>query len=87
MGCSLEPMLKKAHAEMRNPKLGNIILHCPVLNRQICLWCCLHLADAGDPKKREHMLNLYPELMDVQKVSNRDFDSMFETCSRCRVRY
>ena len=87
MGCSLESTLKEAHASMRNPKLGNITHHCPILDKQICLWCCLHIADAGDVKQREHMLNMYPELMDVQKISHRDFDSMFQTCSRCRARY
>jgi hypothetical protein len=86
MDCSLSKTLKKYHEDMKNPKLAGVIHHCPVIGKQICLWCCLHIADAAEPMKRMHTLDIYPDMMKVEEISGRDLDSIWETCSRCHVR-
>lgn len=86
MGCSLQNKLKKEHASMVNPKLAEVIFECPVVGKQICLWCCLHIADAADPLKRGYTLDMFPDMVKVEEESGRDLDSIWETCSRCHVR-
>lgn len=87
MSCSLYKLLKKEHDAMANKNLSDVIVDCPVIGKQICLWCCLHISDAATPLTREHTLNMYPGIAKVQEISGRDFDSINETCARCRVRY
>jgi len=86
MSCSLYKDLKEEHDTMKNPKLAGVIHSCPVIGKQICLWCCLHIADAADPMSRNNMLDKYPNLVKVEEISGRNFDSIWETCSRCHVR-
>jgi hypothetical protein len=86
MSCSLEQILKEEHESMKNPKFAGIIQDCPVLGKQICLWCCLHIADAADPMKRNRTLDLFPNLVKIEEEAGRRFDSIWETCARCHVR-
>lgn len=86
MDCSLQKKMKKEHAEMANPKLAGVMVTCPIIGKQICLWCCLHISDAANALSRNHTLELYPGLYEVEKVAERSFDSMSETCSRCRIK-
>ena len=86
MACSLEKKLKKEHAEMKNPKLAGVIVNCPIIGKQICLWCCLHISDAANPQTRNHTLDVFPNMVVAEEVAERSFDSMSETCSRCRIK-
>ena len=87
MDCSLHKEFKKEHAEMKNPKFSGVILTCPVIGKQICLWCCLHIADAADPMRRNRTTDQFPNFVaNLPKLADRELDSIWETCSRCHVR-
>uniref|UniRef100_A0A6M3K5R4 Uncharacterized protein n=1 Tax=viral metagenome TaxID=1070528 RepID=A0A6M3K5R4_9ZZZZ len=86
MDCSLKKLLPEYHENMKNPKLASVMSTCPILGKQICLWCCLHICDVADPMKRNRALDNFPDLVKVEEESGRAFDSMWETCSRCHVR-
>ena len=84
MDCYLEKHLKEEHANMKNPNLGNIVVMCPVFERQICLWCCLHTQDVSNPLKREYATGRFPNYaIKAAELSLRDLDSVWESCSRC----
>lgn len=85
MKCSLAGT--QAHGSMKNPKLGGNIWMCPVLGRQICQWCCLHIADVANPLSREYASRNFPEYAEkVPEISGRELDNVWETCGRCRNR-
>jgi len=87
MKCALANELKEEHAKMTKSGYAGILFTCPVLTKQICMWCCLHIADMADPKKREYMVGKFPRYAEiVTKISGRDLDDIFRTCSRCRNR-
>ena len=87
MSCALENHLVEEHANMRDKRLGTIIHTCPVVDRQICLWCCLHMYDAANPLSRNQASDRFPEFVSKTcELSGRDLDSIWETCSRCHVR-
>jgi len=87
MGCALSKELKEEHAGMRDQRLGEIIVQCPILSKQICFWCCLHVHDITNPLSRNYASELNPNLVKtVVAQSGRDLDSMWETCARCHIR-
>jgi hypothetical protein len=87
MICSLEKELRSEHKNMSNPAYAEIIINCPVLSRQICLWCCLHICDAANPITRSHAVEIFPRISEVvSEMSGRDLDDIFKTCGACRNR-
>jgi len=87
MECALKDRLKEEHAKMTKPAYAGVIFHCPVLGRQMCLWCCLHLSDLADPMKRSYAMTDFFRYADVAKeLSGRDLDSIHQTCVHCRNR-
>jgi len=84
MDCFLEKHLKEEHAAMKNPKLGGIVMTCPVLGCQICMWCCLHIRDVANPLSRNYATDHHPNYaIKVPELSERNLDSIWETCARC----
>lgn len=87
MACALEKILVEEHANMKNQRFRNIVSMCPVVGRQICLWCCLHTHDVADPLSRNYASEMFPNLsIEISKISGRGLDSIWETCSVCQVR-
>jgi hypothetical protein len=79
--------MKEEHENMSNPKFGGITFMCPVIGKQICMWCCLHISDIADPMKREKAYINHTKYAEIAtKISGRDLDDIFRTCSRCRNR-
>ncbi len=87
MNCSLKETAPEAHAKMKDSRLGHAVWTCPVLGKQICQWCCLHIADVANPTTRERSSQGFPEYAEnVPAISGRELDSVWETCGRCRNR-
>jgi len=62
----------------------NIFMNCSLFNgKQICLWCCLHLVDLAAPTTRVYSEENHPEYGTVTRQLERDWDSIWETCSKC----
>lgn len=84
MDCYFKEELKEEHANIRLPGHATTIMMCPIYDRQICFWCCLHTRDVANPLKRNYATDHHPDYaIKSQEVSGRDLDSIWETCSRC----
>jgi len=84
MDCYLKKELKEEHANMKNPKLESVVFMCPVLSRQICMWCCLHIRDVSNPMSRNYAIDHHPKYaIKAAELSGRSLDSIWETCARC----
>lgn len=85
MNCYLKKHLKEEHASMKTPALGGNMLTCSVYGgNQICMWCCLHTRDVANSLTRNYATDHHPDYaIKAQEVSERDLDSIWETCSRC----
>ena len=84
MDCFLKKHLKEEHANMRDPRHGNISMVCPIFDRQICMWCCLHVRDVANPLTRNHATDQHPNYaIKASELSERSLDSIWETCSSC----
>ena len=87
MICSLDKIIKDAHTNIKKQELGNIMFTCPVIGKQICLWCCLHIEAASNPMTRLNTIDNTPCFgIDLPIALERDLDKIFETCSTCRVK-
>ncbi len=86
MKCSLEEVLKEEHAKSKDKRYTeNIVGRCPLLDKQICLWCCLHIEGIADPSRRMNQQeNGY--YYTVPEITHRDWDEMWETCSTCKIK-
>jgi len=86
MDCYLEEHLPKEHADPRaSERVAK--LSCPIFDRQICLWCCLHIHDVADPLQRNRAGIFHPGYAEkAPELSERDLDGIWETCSRCQHR-
>ena len=86
MNCALESYLEKEHENMREPRLGTIIVNCPIFGRQICYWCCLHVQDMSNPLTRPNAEVFNPRYKEVINKIRPDItlDGCWETCSSCR---
>ena len=84
MSCRFEKELKEDHENMKNPVLGGMMMQCPIYDGQICYWCCLHVRDVANPLKRNYYTRIHPQYVEVaEKLSERNLDGVWETCSRC----
>jgi hypothetical protein len=87
MKCTLVNKVPTEHANMKDPRLGEIFMNCPLFNgKQICFWCCLHIADLARPLTRETAQDTHPEYGCVTATTERDWDSLWQTCSKCSNR-
>jgi hypothetical protein len=84
MKCVLEAKTPKEHSNITKEEYGNIMVNCPLINgRQICLWCCFHISDMCKPTTRPLATDNHPEYYVIEKITNRDFDDLWRTCSQC----
>jgi hypothetical protein len=81
--CSLINKLAKAHTIIKDDRLGEIFVSCPLNSKQICLWCCLHISNQANPMTRIMSAERNPSYVDFSVVVERDWDSIWETCSKC----
>ena len=86
MKCSLEKMLLRQHnhEEERKQMLGGSFVKCPLLDKQICLWCCLHIKDQAAPMTK---VNASERFKDYQSLSpetlRRTWDEVWSVCAVC----
>jgi len=85
MNCVLKKTLKVEHDRMRDPRLGEILFQCPLIDKQICYWCCLHIYDAAQPVTRVSATDSNPAYAGkIISLSGReDLDAVWATCSKC----
>jgi len=84
MNCSLK---KLSHNNISKPQYAETFFKCPIVDRQICLWCCLHIGELADPKTRLHASEFSTEYDEkIPKITTRDWDDMWVTCQKCRNR-
>ncbi len=85
MKCTLLGSVPKEHESMRDEKYGEIFMHCSLFNnRQICLWCCLHIIDWANPMNRAVARESHLEYdKPVTTLAGREWDEIWETCSKC----
>lgn len=85
MDCVLKKHLKKEHEEMRLPAYGEMIESCPLLGKQICFWCCLHISHIAQPATRNMSIDYNPGYAEkIVKIADReDWDDVWVTCSQC----
>ena len=82
--CALIKELKEEHAEIKVPQHGTMMVTCPLLSKQICLWCCLHISEVADPLKRTRAVNTHPRYAEVvTKLTGRTLESIAQTCNGC----
>lgn len=83
--CAVESTLQKEHDKMRDPKLKNVIFTCPLYQKQICLWCCLHINAIANPLTRVTTGDKHPGYeKKVSEEIGRNWDNIWETCGRCQ---
>lgn len=84
MDCSLKEI---NHNNIPKPQYAETFFKCPIIGKQICMWCCLHISEVADPKKRmsasDFSSSYYEE---IPKIATRDWDDMWVTCQKCRNR-
>ncbi len=86
MTCALKQDLQKEHETMKEG-YGEKDLFCPMLSRQICLWCCLHIHQIADPQKRAVASENFPGYERVaSEMARKSWDQIWEQCSRCNGR-
>lgn len=84
--CVISKILPKEHAkaEVKNPTLTNNMIVCPLFNdRQICMWCCVHIYDQADPSKvfsSDFNPHYYDLISEVLKMS---IEEVWRHCSGC----
>lgn len=85
MDCTLKKILRNEHEAIKNPALGEMMWTCPLMDRQICYWCCLHVYNCGQPSTRVMTSDKNPGYADsIAKIADRqDLDDVWETCSQC----
>jgi len=87
MNCILKDKLPHEHAvaDTKDARYRGTFVNCPLFNsRQICLWCCLHICDIGEPLKRGDAGIAHPEFESiVPGESLRSWDEIWQVCSRC----
>jgi len=84
MDCYLKKHLKEEHATMRNPMYESVVFTCPVFERQICMWCCLHVRAVSNPMTKNYASDQHPNYaIKTPELSGRRLDSVWETCARC----
>ena len=85
MDCVLKKHLKKEHEEMRTPAMEEMTYICPLMDRQICMWCCLHISHIAQPITRtmtaDHNAGYADKI--VALVGSMDWDDVWTTCSQC----
>jgi hypothetical protein len=70
-----------------NKKYENIACHCPLIGgKDICLWCCLHIADISDPSKRQERLDSNPDFISVPEDLKMPWDDIRKVCVGCSQR-
>lgn len=86
MKCTLRGKLKSEHANVKDSRYLEQYMKCPLFSdRQICLWCCLHISDIAEPMKRTIASEKFPGYHNtVGDLVGRDWDSIQSTCSKCR---
>ena len=72
--------LKKNHNKAG--RLGGSYLICPLLGKEICFWCCLHISDRANPLLRGNAEA--GDYEDITDMTNRTWDSIWEVCSKCQ---
>lgn len=85
MDCSLKK--KFDHDNIPKQQYADIMFKCPIIDKQICLWCCLHISEVADPKSRmiaSESLNSVSYYENIPKQTLRDWDDMWVTCGKCR---
>ncbi len=80
MECLLKNKLKPEHELMQNKQLGGITFQCPLLNKQICLYCCLHISAIANPTTRNTARDFNPS---YENLLGEDFQTMWDRCSSC----
>ncbi len=87
MKCSLEKHLKEEHQKEEAIKREAIFMNCPLFtDKQICLWCCLHIKDLAGPD-RNHYREVNSHYYDlVTSLVPCEWDNMWEVCSKCSHR-
>ena len=90
INCILKPNLPEEHAvaETKDVRYKGTYMNCPLFNgRQICLWCCLHICDIGEPLKRGDSGIAHPEFeANIPALSGRNWDEIWQTCSQCSTK-
>jgi len=83
MDCSLKNVVE--HNKIPKVQYAETVFKCPVIDRQICMWCCLHISDVADPKTRNKTLDYSSPYYDsIPKLTSRDWNSIWVTCEKCR---
>lgn len=86
MQCSLRKEAPKEHKSITDSRYAETFVECPLFNnKQICLWCCLHICDLADPMTRPRAREDHQEYVELlDRLTGRELDSVQETCYRCR---
>jgi hypothetical protein len=84
MPCSLINECPKEHQNQKSEVYKDTVFICPITGKQICLWCCLHIAGLADPKTRMWSEDKHPEYTDVVNKMGKDWNQTWQICSRCR---
>jgi hypothetical protein len=86
MACYLEKKVKRMHSKAPENFKG-IIFQCPLIDRQICLWCCLHICELSDPMSRIGASDSMKEYYDlIPKLSDKSWEDTTSVCGRCKNR-
>lgn len=86
MKCVLENVAVSEHkVAEKDLRYKEQFINCSLFDgRQICYWCCLHIRDIAEPLKRGDYSIAHPEYEAlVPKMTGRDWDEVWHTCSRC----
>lgn len=92
MDCTLRKGLKKEHENISNPIYApggvgaETMWICPLMGRQICHWCCLHIYNVAQPITRATASDYNPGYANnIARLTGRaDLDDIWSTCSQCR---
>lgn len=87
-GCVLHKKLKKEHDKILidRPMFATNFVQCPLFwDRQLCLWCCLHIIDQAHPRQRQFASQLFPQYETLaSKELSKSWDEVWSVCGSCK---
>jgi len=87
MNCVLTKNLPQVHKDLKDDSkkrgLAESFVMCPLFNdRQICVWCCLHIVEQANPNK-QFAAELNPHYEKLTDQIGKHWEEVWGTCGPC----
>ena len=84
MNCKIKDI---NHTKVKDTRYIEHFVTCPLIEKDICIWCCLHISDLANPRTREiadAAQTEYSDLITNEQLSKFvDWDGVWTNCFKC----